>query len=132
MGEQQWGRDVARQGGASITRDKHMNHYTHCFPYTGCTPFNKHIAIVDSGCTGHYLKVTAPVADKQVAKTPIKVTLPEGASIQSSHTCDLVLPQLPDTGKIAHVIPGLSTSSLLSVGQLVDAACSVTFDKAKV
>jgi hypothetical protein len=132
MGGRQWGRDAACRGGAASTRDKHINHYNHCLPYTGCTPSNKHIAIVDSGCTCHSLMVTALVANKQVAKTPIHVTLPDGASIQSSHTCHLVLHQLPDTAKKAHVIPGLSTSSLLSVGQLVDAERSVTFEKAKL
>jgi hypothetical protein len=76
--------------------------------------------------------VTAPLANKQVANTPIQVRLPDGASIQSSHTCDLVLHQIPDTEKKAHVIPGLSTRSLLSVGQLVDSNCSVIFDKSKV
>jgi hypothetical protein len=76
--------------------------------------------------------VTATVSNKKLATTPIQVTLPDGASIKSSHTCNLIIPQLPDTAKKAHVIPGLSTSSLLSVIQLVDANCSVTFDKTKV
>jgi hypothetical protein len=76
--------------------------------------------------------VAAPVANKQVENTPIQVRLLDGASIQSSHTCDLVLHQIPDTEKKAHVIPGLSTRSLLSVGQLVDSNCSVIFDKSKV
>jgi hypothetical protein len=73
-----------------------------------------------------------PITNKKIANTPIQVTLPGGASIKSSHTCDLILPQLPDTAKKAQVIPGLSTSSLLSVGQLVETDCSVTFDKTKV
>jgi hypothetical protein len=76
--------------------------------------------------------MTSTVANKKVATTPIQVTLPDGASIKSSHTCNFILPQLPETAKKAHVIPGLSTSSLLSVGHLVDADCSVTFDKTKV
>jgi hypothetical protein len=76
--------------------------------------------------------VTTPVANKQAPNTSIQVTLPDAASIQSSHTCDLILPQLPDTVKKAHDIPGISTSSLLLVGQLVDANCSVTFDKSTV
>jgi hypothetical protein len=44
----------------------------------------------------------------------------------------LLPPQLPHTAKQAHITPGLATSSLISVGQLVDANCSVTFDKTKV
>jgi hypothetical protein len=117
---------------AASGQDKHMNHYNHCLPHTGYTPNHKHITIIDSGCTGHYLKVAAPVTNKKIAKTPIQVTLLDGATIQSSHTCDLLLPQLPDTAKKVHIIPGLATISPLSVGQLVDTECSVTFDRTKV
>jgi hypothetical protein len=132
MGGRQWGRDTALQTGAASGQDKHIKHYNHCLPCTGYTPNHKHIYIVESGCTGHYIKVTTPVPNKKIAKTPIQVTLPDGASIESSHTCDLLLPQLPDMAKKARIIPGLSTSSLLSLGQLVDADCSVTFDRTKV
>jgi hypothetical protein len=64
--------------------------------------------------------------------TPINVTLPDGASIQSTHTCELLLPQLPIVATKSHIIPGLATSSLLSAGQLVDANCSVKFDRTSV
>jgi hypothetical protein len=87
---------------------------------------------LDSGCTGHYLKVTAPVTNKKLAVTPINVTLPDGASIQLTHTCELLLPKLPVAATKAHIIPGLATSSLLSVGQLVDANCFVKFDRTSV
>jgi hypothetical protein len=63
---------------------------------------------------------------------PINVTLPDGASIQSTHTCEFLLPQLPVAATKAHIVPGLATSSLLSVGQLVDANCSVKFDRTSV
>ena len=76
--------------------------------------------------------IQAPVTNKKVAKSPLQVMLPDGAAIQSSHTCDLDLPQLPDSARKAHVIPGLTSSSLLSVGQLVDSNCSVIFEKTKV
>jgi hypothetical protein len=132
MGGRQWDRNAARQAGAAIKQDKQIKHYNHCLPYTGCTPIHKHISIVDLGCTGHYIMVTVPVTNKKVATMPIQVTLTDGAFIKSSHTCELILPQLPKTAKKAHVIPGLSTSSLLSVGKLVDAGCSVIFDKTKV
>jgi hypothetical protein len=110
----------------------HIKHYNHCLPYTVYTPHPKHIAIVDSGCTGNYLKVTAPVTNKKLALTPIHVTFPDGTSIQSTHTCELLLPQLPIAATKAHIIPGLATSSLLLVGQLVDANCSVNSDRTSV
>jgi hypothetical protein len=69
---------------------------------------------------------------QKLAVTPINFTLPDGATIHSTHTCDLLLPQLPLAATKAHIIPGLSISSLLSVGQLVDANCSVKFDRTSV
>jgi hypothetical protein len=88
--------------------------------------------MLDSVCTGHYLKVTAPVTNKKNGITPINVTLLDGTSIQSTHTCELLLPQLPLAATKAHIIPGLATSSLLSVGHLVNANCSVKFDRTSV
>jgi hypothetical protein len=69
---------------------------------------------------------------QKVTVTPINVTLPDGASIQSTHTCELLLPQLQVSSTKAHIIPGIATSSLLSVGQLVDANCSVKFNRTSV
>jgi hypothetical protein len=91
----------------------------------------KQTAIVYYGCTCHYLMITAPVTTKQVTNAPIQVRLPDGASIESSHTCDLDFPHLPAATRKAHIILGLETSLLLSVGQLVDSNCSVVFDKVK-
>jgi hypothetical protein len=76
--------------------------------------------------------VTALITKKKLAVALINVTLPDGTTIQSTHTCNLLLPQLPLAATKAHIIPSLSTSSLLSVGQLVDANCSVTFDRTLV
>jgi hypothetical protein len=76
--------------------------------------------------------VTAPVTNKKLAVAPINVTLPDGATIHSTHTCDLLLPKLPLEFTKTHIIPGLATSSLLYVGQLVDANCSVKFDRTSV
>jgi hypothetical protein len=76
--------------------------------------------------------VTAPVTNKKLAVAPINVTLPDVATIQSTHTCDLLPPQLPLEVTKAHIIPVLATSSLLSVGQLVGVNCSVKFDRTLV
>jgi hypothetical protein len=50
----------------------------------------------------------------------------------SGHISYLDFPQPPISAKKAHVVPSLATSSLLSVGQLVDSNSSVVFDKVKV
>jgi hypothetical protein len=71
---------------------------------------------VDSSCTGHFLLVNAPCLNKVKSQTPLTVRLPNGATMESSHTASK-----------AHVFPGMENHSLLSVGQLFDEGYIVTF-----
>ena len=90
-------------------------------------------AIADTGASGHYLRPNDPHIETNGTKTPILVGLPNGAVLQSTNkTCKLALPQLPPDAREAHIIPGLTHSSLVSIGQLCDAGCEATFDKQKV
>ena len=45
----------------------------------------------------------------------------------STHEAELDLPQLPLAARHVHIVPSLSTHSLLSMGQLCDSGCEVTF-----
>ena len=45
----------------------------------------------------------------------------------STHEAKLDLPQLPPAARHVHIVPSLSTHSLLSMGQLCDSGCEVTF-----
>jgi hypothetical protein len=49
-------------------------------------------AIVDSGCTGHFILVNAPCLNKVKSQTPLTVRLPNGATKESSHSADLDIP----------------------------------------
>jgi hypothetical protein len=84
-------------------------------------------AILDSGCTSIFLSAAAPCSDKQAAHVLLNVNMPNGTTIQSSHTCNLLLTDLPPQVRQAHILPGLVHNSLISVGQLCDNGCSVTF-----
>jgi hypothetical protein len=84
---------------------------------------------VDSGCTGHFLLVTAPCLNKVKSWNPLTVRLPNGATMESSHTADLDIPGLNDAASKAHVFPGMAHHSLLSVGQLCDEGYIVTFQR---
>jgi hypothetical protein len=53
--------------------------------------------------------------------------MPNGTTNQSSHTCNLLLTGLPPQARQAHTLLGLVHNSLISVGQLCDNGCSVTF-----
>jgi hypothetical protein len=87
---------------------------------------------VDSGCTGHFLLVNAPCLKKVKSQTPLTVRLPNGATIESSHTAGLDIPELNAAASKAHVFPGIANHSLLSVGQVCDEDYIFTFKQASV
>jgi hypothetical protein len=58
--------------------------------------------------------------------------LPNGQTIASTHTCELQLPGLPPAARKAHLFPALAGHSLLSIGQLCDQGCDVTFSPTSV
>jgi hypothetical protein len=60
------------------------------------------------------------------------VRLPNGATMESSHTAELDIPELNAAASKAHVFPGMANYSLLSVGQLCDEGYIVTFKHASV
>jgi hypothetical protein len=53
--------------------------------------------------------------------------MPNGTTIQSSQTCNLLLTDLPHQARQVHILPGLVHNSLILVGQLCNNECSVTF-----
>lgn len=52
--------------------------------------------------------------------------------MHSTHEAELDIPSLPLAARRVHIVPALTTSSLLSMGQLCDAGCVVTFDATSV
>jgi hypothetical protein len=55
------------------------------------------------------------------------VRLPKGATMESSHTADLDIPELNAAASKAHVLPGMAHHYILSVGKLRDEGYIVTF-----
>jgi hypothetical protein len=84
-------------------------------------------AIVDSGCTGHFLLVNTPCLNKVESRTPLTVRLPNGATMESSHTADLDIPELNAAASKAHIFAGMAHHSLLSYRQLCDEGYIFTF-----
>jgi hypothetical protein len=87
---------------------------------------------VDSGCTGHFLLVNAPCLNKVKSRTPLTVRLPNGATMESSHTAELDIPELNAAASKSPVFPGMANHSLLSVGKLCNEGCIATFKQAAV
>ena len=86
-------------------------------------------AILDSRATSHFLVTAAPTCHNEIAKAPLKVRLPDGGHVTSTHTCTLDLPELPTKARLGHIIPGLASHSLLSVIKLCNAGCDMIFSK---
>ena len=85
-------------------------------------------AISDSGATRYFMVQGSPVVNKRPTESQLKITFPNGNIIQSTHTCNLDTPWLPDALTEAHIVPGLSHSSLISTRNFADAGCKVLFD----
>jgi hypothetical protein len=96
-----------------------------CYPPPILKPHET--AIVDSGCTGHFLLVNAPCLNKVKSQNPLTVRLPNGATMDSTHTTALNIQEFNKAASIAHIFPGMANHSLLSVGQLCNEGYTVTF-----
>jgi hypothetical protein len=70
--------------------------------------------------------------NKVKSQNPFTVRLPNGATMESSHTAALDIPELNNAASIAHVSPGMANHYLLSVGQLCNKGYTVTFKNASV
>jgi hypothetical protein len=62
-----------------------------------------------------------------VSQRAMTVRLPNGATIESTHTASLDIPELNKDSSISHIFPGMANHSLLSVGKLYNEGYSVTF-----
>jgi hypothetical protein len=89
-------------------------------------------ASLNSGCTSNFLSATAPCNNKQEVHVPLSFNMPNGTTIQLSHTCDLLLAVLPPQARKVHIIPGPLHNLLISVGQLCDNGCNTTFTQEQV
>jgi hypothetical protein len=124
---------VEFNGAKNDAIDDKINHFAlslDCTATTTNAPTDD-TSILDSGCTSNFLSA-APCSDKQAAHIPLNVNMPNGTTIQSSHTCNLLLADLPHQAQQAHILPRLVHNSLISVDKLCDNECSVTFTQDQV
>jgi hypothetical protein len=87
--------------------------------------------LLDSGCTSNFIKQGAPHNSKKQKNAPcLTVRLPNNATIKSSGTGTLCLPELNEAATKNHTFNNIN-ENLMSVGQLCDTGCDVHFDKDK-
>ncbi len=70
------------------------------------------------------------VNNKCTATKPLTINLPNGTKVMSTHVCDIHIPSLP-TVLTGHIIPSLTTASLIGIRSLCKAGCKVVFDNDK-
>jgi hypothetical protein len=90
-------------------------------------PFKRREAtmVVDSGATSSFVR---PEENLPITGPSSKVVyLPDGSSIQATHTTMLPFDLLSPKARIADVLPGLRPNSLVSVGKLADANYTTIF-----
>eukprot|EP00804_Cyclotella_cryptica_P015897 CCRYP_006383-RA/>CCRYP_006383-RA protein AED:0.07 eAED:-0.04 QI:0/0/0/1/0/0/2/0/1375 len=116
--------DGATTTTAELTEDDLSSDEDSLIPTNRPTEF----AIMDSGATAHFLVKGASVKNQQRASNPLHIKLPNGTVIQSTHTCNLDIPWLPNSITEAHIVPGLSHSSLVATRKFCDAGCQIIFD----
>jgi hypothetical protein len=88
--------------------------------------------IADTGSTAHFCTTTTSVINKRSALNPIAIRNPNGSIMYSTHEAELDLPLLPKAARQVHIVPELANHSLLSIGQLCDAGCDVSFNATNV
>jgi hypothetical protein len=88
--------------------------------------------IADAGVTGHFVMQGAPVVNVKPTANLIKITLPDGQYIMSTHTCNLNIPWLPAFMTEDHIVPGMAHSSLISIKKCCDGGCKVMYDETEV
>ena len=87
------------------------------------------VAIADAGSTGHFLLPGTQVTNLKPRDKPLTINLQDGTQLQSTHTCDINLPWLPKSARIAIIVPGMAHTLLLSIKVLTDAGFKVVYDK---
>ena len=82
--------------------------------------------ILDTGCTYCFLPINTPVFNLTKHPFCILVGLPDKSTMQSTHTGDLLLPELPPEACSANIFPKMN-EPLFSFQKLCDAGCKAEF-----
>ena len=95
------------------------------------SPSPQRTLVLDTGATGNFASPNDIKDDLNNATSRVRVKMPNGAVITSTHTGQLpiqALTDLPAPAATTHVIPKLQ-HTLISVGKLCDYGCRAIFDK---
>ena len=80
----------------------------------------------DTAATDNFGCYGGPLKNIRRTSNPIPVTCANGTIMLSTHEADIDFDGIPPTARTVHLIPNMS-STLISVGKLCDAGCTVHF-----
>ena len=92
-------------------------------------------AVIDSGATSNYLRPEDHHCATDITTDPHgpEVTLPNATTIRASKRAQLpISSQLSADAQRGHILPGLKSTSLVSVGRICDDDCNVLFRRKRV
>ena len=80
-----------------------------------CREENKE-GILDSGCSHHYLLLAAPCRNRRETRKPVRVTIPNGKTIESTYEGELKMEALPEAARHVHIYLAWLTTVLCLSG----------------
>jgi hypothetical protein len=87
-------------------------------------------AIADMGATFIFIMDGVDVVNKQTTSKPLRINLPNGRKVRSTHICNIAIPSLP-TVLTGHIVPDMALALLVGICPLCKAGCKVIFDNDK-
>ena len=85
------------------------NAATHTNYTTAQLKIAKNMAVADAGATVHFVLPGTPVTNIKIARHQLRINLPDGDCLTSTHTCTLDIPWLPNEAKEAHIVPDFTS-----------------------
>ena len=86
-------------------------------------------SITEAGATKTLFLPATSVKNVQPAGKPISINLSDRSKLRSSHTCNLDIEGITEKENLAHIVPGLSHASLISISFLCNAGCKGRYDE---
>ena len=73
------------------------------------------MSIINTGATEHFVLPGTPVKNTNPIEKPLCINLPDVKQIKSSHTCQIYILWLTEAATRAHIVPVLTSKSLVSI-----------------
>jgi hypothetical protein len=84
-------------------------------------------AIINSGCTGHFMLSNVPCRITAISQNLFRVIFPNDETMDSTHTASLDMPGLSEAASVEHAVTDMENQSLITVGKMCNDGYYFTF-----